>query len=352
MLESDSFIFLLGAGASLDANIPISSGMIDRVETLIKSDDTWKKYKDLYYCIKSGIINAAGITGNFSSNVVNIETLVNTMEELLKSNLHPLYPFIGSWIPRLNEVCGYKFDMIGELKKLIVEKLCTDWTKCAHAENYKYYSNFLRLQNDYNYSLPIFTLNYDLCVENAVGKENVQRGFDKNHIWSWENLEEDSYITEDIKLYKLHGSMDWKKLETGEVEESDNVSPNDTAIIFGTAYKLQYVDPFLYLVNVFRKKTLAGNTKVIICIGYSFNDEHINGIMSQSLEKNKKQKIISIAPVTTDIEQERKRIVEQLKVNSNLDDRIIIENKTAQSWLETVTCKVIEDYIGVNEEPF
>ena len=39
------------------------------------------------------------------------------MEELLKSYEHPLYPFIGSWIPRLNEVCNNNFKEIKKLKK-------------------------------------------------------------------------------------------------------------------------------------------------------------------------------------------------------------------------------------------
>lgn len=349
MLQSDSFIFLLGAGASCDAKIPVSEQMLKRVEKLILEDSAWEKYKDLYYCIKSGIINDAGITGNFSSDVINIETLVNTMEELLKSYEHPLYPFIGSWIPRLNEVCNNKFERIGELKKLIVEKLCNDWTKCNHREDYSYYSNFLNLQKEYNFPLSIFSLNYDMCLENAVEKSNVERGFGNDHIWQWENLDDESQINEPIRLYKLHGSMDWKKLDTGEVEESDNVAPDDAAIIFGTAYKLQYVDPFLYLVNVFRKKTLAQNTRGIICVGYSFNDEHINGIVSQSLKKNLSQKIISIAPVN-DEQKEKSRIMS--KLNATDSNQIIIVSKKAKDWLETVSCNELEEYIGVSDEPF
>jgi uncharacterized protein YozE (UPF0346 family) len=350
MLQSDSFIFLLGAGASFDAKIPVSAHMIKLVEKLIIENEDWKPYKDLYYCIKSGIINGAGITGNFSSDIINIEILVNTMEELLKSYEHPLYPFIGSWIPRLNEVCNNKFDEIVKLKKLIVDKLCTDWTKCNHSEDYSYYSNFLKLQKDYNFPLSIFSLNYDLCVENAVGKSNVQRGFGIDHLWQWQNLEDESQIAEPIRLYKLHGSMDWKKTNTGEVEESDNAAPDKVAIIFGTAYKLQYVDPFLYLVNVFRKKTLAQSTKGIICVGYSFNDEHINGIISQSLKKNCEQKIISIAPIENE-NSEKNRILEKLNGNIS-DERLILVNKKAKEWLETVSCKEIESYLGANEEPF
>ena len=144
--------------------------------------------------------------------------------------------------------------------------------------------------------------------------------------------------------------MDWKKTNTGEVEESDNVSPDKVAIIFGTAYKLQYVDPFLYLVNVFRKKTLAQSTKGIICVGYSFNDEHINGIISQSLKKNCEQKIISIAPIEKE-SNERKRIIEKLNQNISVERLILIKN-TAKNWLESISCNEIENYLGTSEEPF
>ena len=243
MLDSDSFIFLLGAGASYDAGIPISSKMITCIEDLILKDEKWGKYRDLYYCIKSGIISAAGMTGNFSPNIVNVETLVNTMEELLKSYEHPLYPFIGSWIPRLLDVCENNFNRIREFKILILDKLCNEWTRCKYPEDYSYYKKFVKLQQEYNFPLSIFSLNYDLCLEKSISKEYIQRGFGGDHRWRWENLDEDSNIREPIRLYKLHGSIDWEKTDTGDVIESEKVSYEDVAIIFGTSYKLQYIDP-------------------------------------------------------------------------------------------------------------
>ena len=51
--------------------------------------------------------------------------------------------------------------------------------------------------------------------------------------------------------------------------------------------KLQYVDPFLFLANEFRKWTLE--SKLIISIGYGFGDEHINGILGQALKKSREK---------------------------------------------------------------
>jgi len=349
MLKADRIIFLVGAGASYDANIPISSQMIEKLENSIRNDKQWQKYRDLYFCIKSAIINAAGILGNFSPNLVNIETLVNTMDELIKSYEHPLYPFIGSWIPRLNDVCGNTFKNIKELRHDIINKLYNSWMKYEQEEDAAYYKKFLDLQKEYNFPLHIFTLNYDLCMENIVGKDFIQRGFSDNHIWNWKILDAKQYDEKPIWLYKLHGSIDWEKLDIGSVKETTgHISLEKLAIIFGTAYKLQYLDPFLYLVNIFREKTLSSETRGIICIGYSFNDEHINGIMSQSLAENKLQKIISISPCNE--EEKKKEISTKLKLNDM--DRIITINKSAKNWLESISCSVIEKYIVKEEDPF
>lgn len=185
-------------------------------------------------------------------------------------------------------------------------------------------------------------------MEKSIGEVNIQRGFGFDHIWHWENLDESSTIGEPIILYKLHGSIDWKKTDTGEIKESEKTIPEETAIIFGTAYKLQYVDPFLYLVNVFRKKTLSSNTKGIICIGYSFNDEHINGMLSQALKKDENKKIISVAPVINEVE-ECNRIK---KINEEIANRIQFIPEKAKAWLGSLNCKIIEDLLGENDDPF
>ena len=92
----------------------------------------------------------------------------------------------------------------------------------------------------------------------------------------------------DLYLYKLHGSVDWSYDNGGNLiyhESSSQIEPENLAIIFGTTYKLQYIDPFLFFAYEFRKWTLDDG-KLIVVIGYSFADEHINGILTQSLNNN------------------------------------------------------------------
>jgi galactitol-specific phosphotransferase system IIB component len=117
VLKADSILFFLGAGASCEAGIPTSTMMINNVENLLDENMDWHKYKELYYCIKSSVMHRFGIVGDYDRNLVNIETLVNTMDELIKSINHPIYPFVGSWMPRLTELTNNNFKIIEGLRK-------------------------------------------------------------------------------------------------------------------------------------------------------------------------------------------------------------------------------------------
>ena len=81
-------------------------------------------------------------------------------------------------------------------------------------------------------------------------------------------------------------------LDDGKVTYSDSpttIDDDDTALIFGTSYKLQYVDPFLFLAYELRRWSLDA-ARLIVCVGYGFNDDHINGILQQSLRQNRQRK--------------------------------------------------------------
>jgi hypothetical protein len=350
-LKPDSIIFLLGAGASKEAGIPTSIEMIDRLESLLENDNTWDEYKQLYFCIKSSIIHGFGMMGNYDRNIINIETIVNTMEELIKSTEHPIYPFVGSWIPRLIELTNNDFTKITQLRDKIVNELY-EWMKYQHDENITYYEGFLNFQYEYKNIVRIFSLNYDTCIEDSCAKGNINRGFDSNHRWDWRNFENEEKNDNNIVLYKLHGSRDWSMDSSNVVQETKSGIKNEgKALIFGTAYKMQYLDPFLYLIYEFRRRTLDPATKAIICIGYSFGDEHINGIIRQSIKDNPERTIIEVSPANDDLLDEKENmIMKKLKLETRRNIRLIPIG--ARNFLEELDVHFIEQYMPKEDIPF
>lgn len=116
-------MFLLGAGASVDAGIPASATMINDLEKLLQDGD-WGEHLQLYRHVKSAIHYAAGLKGEYGWDVpFNIETLVNTLYELERNEEHPLYPFIGSWNSRFVALAGSQFENIRRFRSLILKQL-------------------------------------------------------------------------------------------------------------------------------------------------------------------------------------------------------------------------------------
>ena len=328
----DEIVVLLGAGASVDADLPDSRRMIDRIEKLVLESTDWTPYKDLYYYIKSSIFFADGLRGDFGDDVsFNIERLANVLDELPQQDRHALYPFVGAWHPRLREVVGKDFESVHGFRRSIVEILRDDWVALGETEKADYYRGLLHFQREYEYPLRIFSLNYDLCVEKTCGEENVQRGF-SGRTWDWRMFGDSSEDTPPLLLYKLHGSTDWKRFSDGRVQYLDtpsSIGHDEVALIFGTSYKLQYTDPFLFLVYELRRWTLD-SARVIVCIGYGFSDEHINGILAQALQQDRKRKLLVVTG-PGDRNAAREWVVGQLRVEPA---QIVVVDYSAKRFLE------------------
>ena len=330
VFKRDEIILLLGAGASVEAGIPDSSKMIDEIEKLVLNEADWNRYRGLYRYIRSSIFFADGLDGIFDDEVpFNIERLVNVLDELQKKERHALYPFVGAWNPKLQEVAGVDFNNVRDFRNSIIQILRNKWVALSEKERAAYYKGLIRFQEEYEHPLRVFSLNYDLCIEQTCDNTSVQRGFTER-TWDWRMFDETSEDPLPLLLYKLHGSLDWY-FKDGQVQFSDSTSAirdDEVALIFGTSYKLQYVDPFLFLVYELRRWTLDA-ARVIVCVGYGFSDEHINGILGQALRQNCERKLLAVIG-PGDRCAAKERIVGRLEVQ---DAQVIVRASGAGEFL-------------------
>ena len=332
MFREDDIIILIGAGCSADAGIPTSTQMISKVEQLLERE--WKEFKKIYYFMKSSIQYADGIKGYFNVNL-DIERLVSVLSELEKKENSILFPFIGSWNPRLLELAGYDFRIISNFKEEILKKLIT-WIQLDNYIKASYYKNFFRFQKEYNFPLRIFSLNYDLCLEkNTPDDSDLERGFNDDKIWDWRKFEKSEEYEPNIYLYKLHGSIDWKRDEKeGNILKEVERIPDNPDLIFGTDYKLQYVDPYLFYAYELRKYSLE--TKIIITIGYSFRDEHINSILHQALKQDPDRKLIVVSKNTENIMKQ---------FEDDIKKQIYPKDQKAKDFLDKISLEYIKEIV-------
>jgi len=351
--KSDEIIIVLGAGASIEAGIPDSTQMIEWIQKKISNEDrSWNCFRDLYWYIRSSVFYADGLEGKTGNDVrFDIERLVDVLEQLKQKEGHDLYPFIGAWSPKLIEVAGKNFHCISEFLDEILNILQTKWLALQKKESAGYYSNLLRFQEEYQYPLRVFSLNYDLCVEKVCGLEQVQRGFHERK-WDWRQFDEGFHSSMALKLYKLHGSIDWYFTDDRTITYSDTISSiqdQEIAMIFGTAYKLQYIDPFLFLAYELRKWSID-TARAIICIGYGFKDEHINGILGQSLRHDHDRRLLAVIGPKNTENTEKERIQGVLDCQ---DDQIKIDIHGAKKFLnENLNLEFISELFPVEVDVF
>jgi SIR2-like domain len=334
--KRNQILVLLGAGASVDAGIPDAQTMVGEIANLVSGDDAtiWTTFKDLFNYLRSACHYAHGLRGVIGDKVpFNVETLVNTLDELEKKEAHPLYPFVGAWNPKLMEVAGPAFERARQFRQLIVERLRDEWLAVtSYEDDAGYFGGLLRFQHEYEFPLRVFSLNYDLCVEKVCGFENVQRGFDGRR-WDWRLFDEtDEEEQRSLLLYKLHGSTDWTYAEEGHLtfhDESSRIQADRVALIFGATYKLQYLDPFLFFAYELRRWTLDRDANLIVVIGYGLGDPHINGILTQALRQDRSRRVLFVAP-TGEAEKRRDEVRNALSAELR---QIIVDPRTAKDFL-------------------
>jgi hypothetical protein len=340
MSRARDIIFLLGAGASAEADIPVSGKMIELVEKSL----TDEKEMALYNHVKSAIHFSAGLKGNFRDAVpFNIETLVNTLYELERNEEHPLYPFIAAWNSRFVALAGADFGKVRDFRRRILAAL-KKWMCPEDTAKGDYYKGFIKLQRDLNYPLHVFSLNYDRCIERLnTGEFRVETGFadfGPGHAWNWErfNMEESNNVAPQLVLYKLHGSINWKRdpntKELYSVEQIENVDPDNMELIFGREFKLEAADPYLFFAYKFRDLSLE--TKLIVALGYGFGDGHINKMLTQSLRGDSERRLLVIQKCPDDTLAEKKQeVAKMLELSTSQVDQIVVQSGTAKQFLES-----------------
>lgn len=91
-------------------------------------------------------------------------------------------------------------------------------------------------------------------------------------------------------LYKLHGSISWIKdpeqKSFFDIREVQNIDNKDSlnAMIYPTPQKQEdsFGIPYSDIFREFQNK-IGQNNSVLICVGYGFNDDHVNNIIFRAL---------------------------------------------------------------------
>jgi hypothetical protein len=307
-INGSQFIFLLGAGASVNAGLHTAFQLTEKFkeEIISTGDDSLRRALAF---VLGGIHMYHGQSGQLPQKEINVEELATMLDMMRSRHKNQLSPYVGAWNEMLGQFDGSRIqrdlneanrsvsrNLLQELSDTLQHNI-KEWLATPATSQLRYLELFGDFTMKYG-NIDIFTLNYDLCVETALSNRGVgftcgftSRGWDTKQF-----LQNDFQV----RLYKLHGSLDWYRDEEDRMIYSLQTPPEDREpannnlplLIFGLVNKLQPIDPYLYLSYTFSEKVKSCN--VVVLIGYGFGDEHINQILWQGLSRDPRQRLLVV----------------------------------------------------------
>lgn len=273
-LQMDNLNFLIGAGCSsyfVDNNEMGIPGMAKLYEDFFKNHSDFK-------------IAEEDVQSKFDGN---LESMLETMGGIVAAGR----------VKNIDENIGDKIQIV---QKFIRDKIISG---LHGAEVLQLYRNFYikTVFRGRKSPINIFTTNYDLYNEQALDSLSFpyNNGFVGTYKRSFNPASykyayvEDMNLSKNIwervpnfyNLYKLHGSISWVK-EDNKIREIDykHISENDTVMIYPTPLKDRstLMTPYSDLFRAMETGLLRKNS-VLITLGYSFADDHINRLILNSL---------------------------------------------------------------------
>ena len=308
ILDTRNLSFLIGSGCSLGTNgIPTMKELADCL---------FEPNADLDEKLKDKVFEA--------EHIEILERLkINYKNEPFRTNLETFLGTLYSYrfyLEKLKEAKEEAFDTdLEDLNKIILRTKeyilfeCLNEKHRGNDENivdiYKQFYRKLSLR-DSNLQKPnVFTTNYDLFSERAMDNLGisytngfsgfVERFFNPS-IFNYALAEQMdisslkwSVIDSFIYLFKIHGSVNWVEKESSNklfsIQELQDVSfdklkSEANYMIYPSPLKqnASLGSPYADLFREFQKR-ITQKQSILVTMGFSFGDEHINNIIFQAL---------------------------------------------------------------------
>lgn len=325
-------IVFLGAGASETFGIPTMRQMVELLQERVDGRQR-ELYKNIEYHLKS-------------YKHFDIEALITVLQHLCEPNrfidtvlAHPsiyfLVPYVGlGWSNQVSYICSTAESLretaLGLLKtvKAFVRDECA---VAVPSERFSVWDNFFNIvigsrpnigplkshEAGYAISCEIFTTNYDLTLEQYCGERKLEftnGEVSRDVVLDRKNTDLFGRASENFRIRKLHGSVNWYVDRKGRIKASDIPLEVGRITAYGNEVEREMLiyparelytfrEPFYDLFHNL-KECLVQDTKCYV-VGYSFRDDDIRGLFFDAMEKNPRLKICLMDPVAEDIVAER-----------------------------------------------
>lgn len=301
LLDTGRQYWLVGAGISYGANIPLMYPLTSRVESLLTGNA-----KTIFADIKSQLPGNSHVEHVLShlGDLIAIASRVTVKSAQIGTSNWSLADLDSTYRAVVSNIAttvryGYCApttaapEQCGEPGASIVR--VDDHLAFVRA----LFANRANLEARSNISF--FTTNYDTLLEDALCllRRVPIDGFTGSAIGFWDPVSAEqsraASLSNASPVYKLHGSVDWVLDPTyGLVRcryDVNYLSATENVLIYpqATKYVETQKDPFAHLFSAFRRALASPQSHVLAVSGFSFGDDHINTEIDFALRSPEKK---------------------------------------------------------------
>lgn len=285
--------FLLGAGASREADVPIMKEFVDQFESRLRSMGS--RGKHLLTCLQH-VKRSARSVGR--DPTFDLETCYDVLFAVNR----------GDWGP--SELKRSRATELLEFRLMqFIQSKCLG----IGAPRIAYLRPLMAFVSQSS-GLDIASLNYDVCVETlctAVGADCTTGFRGPGGKWSPGSLL-NARPSPAVRLMKLHGSAQWFIGDDGHPYEMRATSPHELGLSRGRARTMVLENtlvypgvgkqptwgPFPELFACFQR--VLAQSSVCVAVGYRFADQHVREVVAQGLRQSADLVLVVLDPNPTD----------------------------------------------------
>lgn len=296
-------VILLGTGATIPYGLPSMPDLAGHVKTSITNNSTeWKAFLS---ALEKG----------------DLETALQ--ETQLDSAL-------------TDEIVNQTWEFVNQKDLEYYKKLIDETEKKSPLKDL-----FSKLLQSHPKHIKVITTNYDRVAEYAadLAEANIHTGFSGRYLLNFtQNYLQNHPNQSRIDIWKVHGSLDWFNRQNNLSFSSPlakEIPENTTPLVVTPGivkYQQTHLEPYRTVMNEADKALMQA--ACFLCIGYGFNDEHVQPKLIQQVQQKGKP----VVTITKKLTEAGKKLLLE-----NSSKSIVLEedenNKTCFHYFEDNKCK-------------
>ncbi len=279
-------IFLLGAGASHDAKLPLMAELTAGFPAWLET--TTLESKDRDKLLFEAAVKAVSPTGT-----PNIELVLTLLSSLSSLKLGPAAQIITDWRTPFDGEPHDLAVLAADIREYIGARL-----RKVNPKDGEYLSGLLDF-DDSDEPLDVFTMNYDRLVESMAARFGARFTTGFGDVWDPGLFAPENDW--DMRVFKLHGSVDWYRLpgrslifQGSKEHYAFPDEPPVEVLLYPAEGKEAYAEPYATLMSMFTQA--LSKAQVCIAVGYSFRDAHIRRTVLDRLVTNPSLQLLIVNP--------------------------------------------------------